>query len=201
MHLTPTRVHIPMTRILSIDVGIKNLSYCYFHAESNDCKIVQWDNVCVTEQNCKNAKIEDLTEQLLLTLTETFDSEFHADVVLIENQPMLKNGTMKTFSVVIYTYFNLLKLQFGNIKEVKFISATNKLKCAKVTEVEKDDKATYKDRKKLSIEVTKRYIDHLCPDRSVWFTGLSKKDDASDSLLQGIYYIEKVLGYTPIKAT
>jgi uncharacterized membrane protein len=42
--------------------------------------------------------------------------------------------------------------QYGNIKQVQFISATNKLKCKKATNIKTD---TYKDRKKASIDLIK----------------------------------------------
>jgi hypothetical protein len=118
---------------------------------------------------------------------------FSADVVLIENQPSLKNGMMKTVSVIIFTYFNMLKYQYGNINQVKFISATNKLKCLRVHTLQNQNTSTYKDRKKLSIQLACLYINHLCPDRLTWFQQQSKKDDFADSLNQAIYYIEYVL--------
>lgn len=182
-----------MPKILSIDVGIKNLSYCYLDADSTRIKIMDWNNLCVTECNSKKMKLEQLTELVLLTLQENFNEDYEADIVLIENQPMLKNGMMKTISVIIYTFFNILKMQFGNIEEVRFISATNKLKCAKV---ETDAvKSTYKDRKKLSIHVAKLYLEKISPERIVWFEKQTKADDYSDCLNQAIFYIEKVLKY------
>lgn len=183
-----------MKRILSIDVGIKNLSYCYLETSKENTRVLAWDNVSVTE-HVKNTKLEELTELMLTKLNDTFDSDFYADVVIIENQPMLKNGMMKTISVVIYTYFHLLKLQYGTIKDVRFISATNKLKCKKVKEIESADTSTYKDRKKLSVDVTKKYILSICPEKEEWFMSIKKKDDAADSLLLGVYYIEFVLGW------
>jgi hypothetical protein len=55
-------------------------------------------------------KLEELIECMLITLNENFDENFEADIVLIENQPALLNGNMKTISVVIYTYFNMMRL-------------------------------------------------------------------------------------------
>lgn len=38
--------------ILSIDVGIKYLSYCILKVTCNDkVEILQWDNICVTTEN------------------------------------------------------------------------------------------------------------------------------------------------------
>jgi len=183
-------------KILSCDPGIKNLSYCYLDVEEPNNKtkpkIIQWDTLCVinNKENCTKMTIDEIVNAVLVSLNENFDDKFEADIVLIENQPMLKNGVMKTISVVIYTYFNMMRLLYGNIHEVKFISATNKLKCNKGTNIKKE---TYKDRKKTSIELVKLYIVDLFPERLEWFNKLKKQDDASDSCLQAIYYIEKIL--------
>jgi hypothetical protein len=174
-------------KILSIDPGIVNLSYFYGDTTPN---IIKWETLCVTENNCKKMKLEELIECMLITLNENFNENFEADIVLIENQPALLNGNMKTISVVIYTYFNMMRLQYGNIKEVQFISATNKLKCKKGIDLKTD---TYKDRKKASIDIIKLYITDFFPTYSTWFNNMKKKDDASDCANQAIYYMEKIL--------
>jgi Holliday junction resolvasome RuvABC endonuclease subunit len=176
-----------MPTILSIDVGIKNLSYCLLDANNNSVKVIDWDNISITDKNCKKIRVEEITECVLETLMGQFNDSFYADVVLIENQPMLKNGLMKTVAVVIYTYFNMLKLQFGNVKEVRFISATNKLKQI-ITGDTIANKETYKDRKKLSIALARQHIVNVAPQFIEWFENQSKKDDCSDALNQGLYF-------------
>ena len=39
-------------KILSIDVGIKNLAFCLFNVESEKCSIIKWDvlNLCTLEK-------------------------------------------------------------------------------------------------------------------------------------------------------
>jgi len=189
-------------KILSIDPGLINLSYIYLDpssynnqslnpSSSNDTpNIIKWQTISVTNKNYKKMKFEELTEELLLTLNENFNDEFDADIVLIENQPSLKNMNMKSISVVIYTYFNMMRLLYGNIKEVKFISATNKLKCKKGKNLKID---TYKDRKKSSIELAKLYVTDLFPNWIEFFNNQKKIDDYSDCLNQAIYYMEFVL--------
>jgi len=176
-------------KILTFDVGVKNLAYCYFEYEGKTT-IVGWNNLKVTEKNCNKLNLEELSEDLLSTLYENFDENFEADVVLIENQPLLKNGFMKTVSVMIYTYFSMMKLQYGTIREVQFTSAMNKLKCKKAINLT-SSKTTYKERKDLSILVAKSYIEEMCPEKLDWFNSQKKLDDLSDALLFGLYYIEK----------
>lgn len=184
-----------MTKILSIDPGIKHLSYCYMHVTSeNKINILDWNNICVTESNCKTISFELLVEQLIESLTLKFDDSFEADIVLIENQP-LTNNKMKSVSVAIYTYFNILKIQYGNIQKVHFIKATEKLKCKKNIEIQQDSgKKTYKDRKKYSIELCKLYLKNISLEQLEWFNKQKKCDDLGDSALAAIFYIEKHLG-------
>lgn len=179
-------------KVLSFDVGIKNLSYCVLEKDvgTDEIRIISWENLCICESNCKKIAFENLCELLILKLQESFDGDFNADVVLIENQPMHKNGLMKSVSVMIYTYFNILKLQFGNVTEVRFISATNKLKCKRVKEVGGNTAKTYKERKLLGIELARRYIEAMCPERMSWFESQKKKDDLSEAALAGIYFLE-----------
>ena len=55
------------------------------------------------------------------------------DEVLIENQPTLKNPTMKTVSAFLFNYFMLRSIvdkekTNSKVKTIKFISPSNKLK-------------------------------------------------------------------------
>lgn len=177
-------------RILSFDVGIKNLSYCLMSFEEGVIKVLEWDNISIIEGNAKKLSFDVLSESMLEKLMEKFGDIENINIVLIENQPMLKNGNMKSVAVMIYSYFTMLKLQHGSVNEVKFISAGNKLKCNKVKELMYGNKDTYKDRKKMGIALAGLYIKTICPDKEEWFNRNKKKDDLSDSLLAGIYYCE-----------
>jgi hypothetical protein len=171
-------------KVLSIDVGIKNLSYCSFIVEDT-ISILDWQNIMVTDRCIKKIPFQEITELMLSTLEEHFDDTTMYDYVIIENQPMLRNGLMKTVSVMIYTYFCMLKMHHGNIGDVKFVSASNKLKG---TELKQN---TYKDRKKSSIELANLHIAQYCPNLHSWFLRQPKKDDCADSLNQGIAFIRK----------
>ena len=175
-------------KVLSLDPGLKNLAYCYMDVSTSPPTILQWDILYITDGNCKKMSIEEIMDALLIALNSKFNDEFEADTILIENQPALKNGHMKTISVALYTYFNMMRLQYGTIGEVKFISATNKLKCSKADNLKID---TYKDRKKASIDLARLYITEWCADKLDWFNKLKKADDMSDCFNQLIYYGEK----------
>lgn len=172
-----------MQKLLSIDPGLRNLSYCYLDTTPS---IIQWKNICITNKN----DLDSITDNLLLELQQNFDQDFEADVVIIENQPAILNGKMKTISVIIYTYFHLMRQLFGNIKQVRFVSAMNKLKCKKALLIKKD---TYKDRKRASIEIARLYVNEFFPDWKERFNNLKKADDCSDTLNMLVHYCETEL--------
>lgn len=173
--------------VLSIDVGIKNLSFCTLSFSSDTIKILDWKNVTITDECVKKMPLQNLTERLLCTLEEHFDDTRTYDHVIIENQPMLKNGLMKTVSVVIYTYFNMLKIHHGNVYDVRFVSALNKLRSTDSA------KSTYKERKKSSILLARTHVQEYSADWSKWFEAQTKKDDCADSLNQGIAFMKSIL--------
>lgn len=180
-------------RVLAIDIGIKNLSYCLCE-KSESSNILKWENINIldntVDQKCNKLKIDELTDLLLCSLLETFDGDtIKADVVLIENQPSLKNGLMKTISVVVFTYFNMLKLMYGCIGQVNFTSPTNKLKCQLIKD-KQTNKLSYKERKALSIATTREYLSTIDPAKLSWFNEQSKKDDLADAFLYCMYYFE-----------
>ena len=72
----------------------------------------------------------------------------------------------------------------NNKEDIEFVSAINKLKYFIVNE-----KTTYNERKKISVDITKKI---LTSDNSLWYEHLensNKKDDLADCLLQGLWYI------------
>lgn len=197
--------------ILSFDIGIKNLSYCLVKSElnndnTNKIEIIDWDiiNILKDNEKVKNINIDELSKRLYIKLSEVFkDKEF--DIVLLENQPVLKNPVMKSVQMLIYGFFlyqktNLIK----NIKLIKLINASNKLKIGLLLNNEfkefkkiidnKDynTKLKYSINKKKAIDYTLLYLNYLKLNNYKDFFNLhKKKDDLADSFLQSIYYIEK----------
>jgi hypothetical protein len=105
------------------------------------------------------------------------------DYVIIENQISPIATRMKTIQGMIVQYFVMTNL---NVDHIEFISASNKLK-----DCDLKDKTTYSDRKKLGIEkclgiITSNigFNEHI-----EYFNKHKKKDDLSDSFLQGIWFI------------
>jgi len=110
------------------------------------------------------------------------------DVVVIENQLSTLATRMKTLQGMITQYFIM-----RGVPDIRFISATNKLKLFskdgedkdKDKDKDKEVKTDYADRKKRSIEITRS----LLPTGLARFNAHKKKDDLADCFLQGVWWL------------
>ena len=224
-----------MKSLLSIDPGIKNLSYCLLNIDSNyNYTIVDWDiisllddeteNICngtrkdgnkctnkslfkiddkffcklhkpdkckkCKKPNCKKIPIHRLKVRLYQELLTNIKYKFfeECDYILIELQPVLKGPKMKSLDNAIYDYFLLKSIMNNKSTIIKHISASSKLKI-----IEGFDFSTksYKKNKEESIKYTKKLVENT--KWKEYFENFAKKDDLSDSFLQGLYFIQKIL--------
>ena len=161
--------------------------------------------------NANNVNLIDIGISIKNELNELFKNyELSSiDQIILENQISPIANRMKTIQGMISQYF----IDCNNYN-IKFISATNKLKpfinkeskyvcgykdLCEIDEVKdvkeakenKDKKLSYNERKKLSIYYTKQLLEHknMCNEHA-FFIKHSKKDDLADCFLQGIYYLE-----------
>ena len=127
----------------------------------------------------------------LITIGRNMHRQFDAlphivsgiDVVIIENQLSTLATRMKTLQGMITQYFIM-----RGVPDIRFISATNKLK---LFSKEGEDKTDYADRKKRSIEVTRSLLLLTQSTQSTRFEKHKKKDDLADCFLQGIWWLCK----------
>ena len=105
------------------------------------------------------------------------------DYVIIENQIGPLAIRMKTIQGMIVQYFIMSNL---NVQHIEFISASNKLKDCHIK-----DKTKYSDRKKMGITKCLEMItnDFRFNEHIKYFNAHKKKDDLSDSFLQGMWFI------------
>ena len=110
------------------------------------------------------------------------------DVVIIENQLSTLATRMKTLQGMITQYFIM-----RGVPDIRFISATNKLKLFSKDGEEAGDKGegSYADRKKRSTEITRSLINEHAPLMSMKFEKHKKKDDLADCFLQGMWWFCK----------
>ena len=148
------------TKILSWDVGIYNLSYCILEKTDNIIKIIDWDivNLVDSDEMKKNRNL--IFENIPRKLHEK-PQLLNVDIVVIENQPSLKNPQMKSIQMILYSYFLILGKVIGNgensksyIQSIDFCSASNKLKVYDGPQIilEKKEKKVSTKKKKNGIE-------------------------------------------------
>jgi len=173
--------------VITFDIGVKNLAFCYVNVNpDNTFSVLEWNCVSIIDKETKVKKIgiSELTDVLLDYLVNNFGNDKPFDYIFIENQPAVMNGLMKSISMVVYTFFKMKKQGI-----VQFINVTNKLKCSK--NPNKTMKGlSYNDRKKLAIHLTKEYLQEKAPEKIEWFNKIKKADDYSDTFLYIIYAIE-----------
>lgn len=162
--------------IISFDIGIRNLAYCYMF---ND-EILSWDVFDIKSDNVVNT-----CEKCIKILDENFSDKI-INKVLIENQPVQKNPTMKTIQIVVFSYFMYGKAIQKKIDNVIFISASRKNKLAEKFNIEVTGSSKYIRAKKLAVLVTKQLIENS--DWNTHFNSHKKKDDLADSYLQLLAY-------------
>jgi hypothetical protein len=179
------------------------IGYCTTHAKAK-YKTMQ---TLYKLKPFKNKAVGSLDfDETRLNLFKKLDEKkelLKANIVLIENQPSMKNPTMKSISAGLYDFYMIRglldKVPGCNIKKVKFMSPSNKLKLADDGETKKitilkgtNEAKAYKLTKSLSVKYTKELIEHL-PNWLNFINQQKKQDDLCDAYLQGCYYYEKHL--------
>jgi hypothetical protein len=160
--------------------------------------------------NVKNAGKIDIN-QLGVALFQELDKMksiiTNPDIILLENQPVLKNPTMKSMQMFLYSYY-LMRILEGNQakgitglgeKYIQCYTASKKLDLikffpvveqARISELLSKVKNGYTRNKKMSILM----VEYMLKDNSKWlqfFKGHPKQDDLADSLLMTLHYFEK----------
>jgi len=105
-----------------------SINLCTCHKNSDI--IAQQKKLALTKIkkiSATKVNIQLLAESMFtkLSLIKELDD---VNIILIENQPSLKNPTMKTIASILFSYFIMKKISSKLIQEVKFICPSNKLK-------------------------------------------------------------------------
>jgi hypothetical protein len=145
----------------------------------------------MTKKLIKNYPLQDLTGAVLRKLRETYEENMsifeQVTDIVIELQPSI-NPKMKMMSHVIYG--KLVELHGGTTTTIKFVSASAKLKAYIGPLVVCTLKGAYAQRKWLSIQYTRWFLDNKFSEdqRQKWGHVLSgnKVDDACDTFLMSI---------------
>lgn len=187
-----------MPKILSFDVGMKNLSYCIINHDLSPCGygIEEWDTVSIDPGNSVSETCENLVNVL-----DSLPFLEDVSIVIIENQPVTKNPKMKTIQIVILSYFLCKKqLPGSTIGKVLLLNSSLKLKAYNGPPQIPTTKSKnpYLIRKNLVILYTKYELRDDAASLEL-FLSHKKKDDLSDSFLQALYVLRKMdHGLVPI---
>lgn len=193
-----------VSRCLSFDVGIKNLAFCIIDINASTplvvdapfpenmrdrAGIVDWQVVVACD--AKHPTMTEVSDGLFARLDEIHDAHGAPDIVLIENQPCIRNPVMKTVQVMIYSYYVLM----GKSKQtncpcrVVFVNAGLKL-TGLCTSRE------YRVRKKAAILAAASYLTAWNVRGQPHIEGVKpmkakKRDDLADCLLQALQWLRR----------
>ena len=197
-----------MTTILSFDIGIFNLAFANVtvnpiiegsenkdtHEKALNTVINDWGILSLkSHDDPKKMDLNVISRKLIELLNDKFGS-VDFQTVLIENQPCMKNPTMKSIQMILYTFFVMHSYLEGRTIDIKFVSASNKLKVKHKTDVSHiTTKSKYLQNKKFVVEYTKNYLELTRNINEKWidlFNKEKKKDDWADAYCQAIHFIE-----------
>jgi len=189
-------------RILSFDVGIKNLAYCIFNSDT--LKIVEWDIIDLNVEGFSGkipsglynstAKAANDIHITLIKRLDTLPILLEVDYIVIEKQPSF-NPKMRIIGGCLQSYFyirGIVDRTICPIKSIEFFSPKHKLKCYTGPELhlESKVKSKYAQTKKMGILIAKKKLEEF--DENVTFIEKfetsKKKDDLADCYLQAITF-------------
>lgn len=202
--------HMPGDRLtekvncLSWDCGTRNLCYCLIedvNEPDKEFSIRLWENFSLKS---------DTTAEAIFALQMELDARpwmLHVDHIVIESQ-CNPNTTMKVISHAIQMYFatkrggfrtvstragdgTLVEERVGRSKSIHFISPKNKFRVCNVPEPE--GVTGHAKNKRIAVNMAKKLLGSLA-DKSMFEYLMShrKKDDLSDSFLQGLYFLRLI---------
>ena len=182
------------TAVSYVDVDDKIIGFCNKkNCQSILTSVYSKKQIKKTKKvNTKTVSLFDISKSMMSKLLEK-PSLLSVDKVIIENQPVLKNPTMKSIQMVLYSFFVLEgALKDNKLNDIVMFNAGGKLDIYQGP-IELPDnikKGTYKDRKYRSIEYTKYFLRND-KDNLDFFNKHKKKDDLADSYLQCLTYYKK----------
>ena len=170
------------------DIGYCKLKTCQKELRHNySDKLIKK----VKKITANTISLEELGKNLFKCLNElNFVNNFFIDKIVIENQPALKNPTMKSIQMILFSYFIFVKN--SNKYDIILFNASKKLKIYDGPDIDCNHlKNLYARRKFLSIKYTEYLIKQNNFEFSEFFSNSKKKDDLADAYLQCLSYFIK----------
>ena len=178
-------------------------SYCTIHQKQLVKKLPQMKTLKMEKKiKATHINLNHLSSILFQELDKLpFLIKSDITTVLLENQPVLKNPTMKSMQMFLYSYFILRsKIDTKNNIKVHCYSANQKNKLVKylgdeaqfrINDDIKHIKSKYTKNKKEAIMIVENILKDSESKLTEWYASHKKKDDLSDSLLMNIHYCLK----------
>lgn len=159
--------------------------YCTTHLDNDK----QSSSIPLTNQT---KDLNYLSKRIFEMCSYLIDVDY--DAILFENQPSLKNPTMKSIQIILYTFFHHSYYKKDSSVDLQFISAANKLKVYDGESFHVKANNKYTENKKLGILHTNYFLEKI-PENSekdwkLYLDKHSKKDDLCDSFLQALYFFK-----------
>lgn len=181
---------------LSVDNPYKR--YCQVHYKSlikNNSELEKDYYMDVKHASkIKQFNIKELSVRLFKAL-EQHPTFLEVDDIIIENQPVFKNPTMKSIQMLLYSYFVMNGLMKDKLNNISFFMAGKKLEGFQGNhQIAKDKfghiKSEYKQTKNSAILFSKEMIKE---EQSEWYDYIcaqKKQDDLADAFLTNCCYIQ-----------
>jgi len=145
--------------------------------------------------------INQLGIALFQELNKIKEDIVEPSIILLENQPVLKNPTMKSMQMFLYSYYLMQIMDKDDLanKKLQCYCASKKLDMIKFLPEDEQTRINtfietvnnpYQKNKKMSIMM----VEVLLKDNTIWsdfFKSHPKQDDLADSLLMTLHYFTK----------
>ena len=168
----------------------EEITYCNKHYKLLSDKGKKTVKTIKSPKKCNKYSLEELGLRLFKQLDEN-PIFAKCENIIIENQPVLLNPTMKSIQIMLYSYF-LIKNK--NITIIKLVNASNKLKVykGKISDEEKEYLSNIKDKYKRNKMTAILHTSLMINDKEKldYFNSHKKKDDLADAYLMTKYLLK-----------
>ncbi len=181
-----------ISRIVSVDIGIRNLSLCILDACLHAPRIRHWETVDIitaqgrTAKNANKVSSRKLREYLWATLESRrlafFDNIHPLQCHVAIEQQM--SGKLTALETAVWGWFK------GKGSQVTTLHARKKFQLSFAGGC---TMGNYRENKKMAVTLCQKYIADHPTKYEQMFCDSKKKDDFADSLLQGLYLYEQII--------
>jgi hypothetical protein len=179
-------------RILSIDVGYRNLAICLLE----DGQVVEWEVIDAIKEDGGSTPLPKRGNDPIIiglvtkSLWARQEKLLSADIVVIEKQP-LRARVMRVLEGAIVAFFHTCRLAVPTCKVAKIDSFSARDKFEEYEHrLELKGKTKYAARKKASAQLCTEYL-KASGQESELFQKAKKRDDLADALMQGVMYMNR----------